>query len=132
MATVRLSFAVVGASTVNTTQNDATNAAAITQNSQSVIYGASTLAAIGGPNVNPTTTSLKNTVSYPSGVNVMNPASYTGPGAISALNATDNMESLTDTYSLTLNQQMPWKLNFLLGYVGNNSRFLLNDGSNQT
>lgn len=112
--------------------NDATNAAAITQNSQSVSYGASTLAVIGGPGVNPTTTSLANTSTYPNGVNVQQPVSYAGAGTISALNATDNEEPLTDTYSLTLNQQLPWKLNFLLGYVGDNSRFLLNDGSNQT
>lgn len=112
--------------------NDATNAAAITQNSQSVSYGNSTLAAIGSPAVNPTTTSLKNTSTYPVGVNVMAPGSYGGAGAISALNATDNEEPLTDTYSLTLNQQLPWKMNMLVGYVGNNSRFLLNNGSNQT
>lgn len=44
----------------------------------------------------------------------------------------DNQQPLTDTYSITLNQQMPLKMNLLIGYVGNNSRFLANDGSNQT
>jgi hypothetical protein len=112
--------------------NDATNAAAITQNSQSVNYGASTLAVIGSSAVNPAQVPAGNTSRYPAGVDVMNPGSYGGPGAISALNATDNEEPLTDTYSLTLNQQFPWKMNLMLGYVGNNSRYLLNNGSNQT
>jgi hypothetical protein len=49
-----------------------------------------------------------------------------------ALTAGDNEEPLTDTYSITLNQQLPWKISGLIGYVGNNSRFLLDDQSNQT
>ncbi len=118
--------------------NDATNASAITQNSQSVSYGISTLPVIGGrvdvaggQAVNPTSP-VSNRSSYPVGVNVYNINNYAGPGPLAALNATDNEEPLTDTYSLTLNQQFPWKLNMLIGYVGNNSRFLLNNGSNQT
>ncbi len=48
------------------------------------------------------------------------------------LTAGDTEQPLTDTYSATLNQQLPWRLNLLIGYVGNNSRYLLNDQSNQT
>jgi hypothetical protein len=112
--------------------NDATNAASITQNSQSVSYGAATLKAIGSPSVNPPAATLSNSLAYPSNVDVTNLNSYGGAGALAALNATDNEEPLTDTYSLTLNQQLPWKMNMLVGYVGNNSRYLLNNGSNQT
>jgi hypothetical protein len=115
--------------------NDATNAAAITQNSLTVSYGASTLAVIGGPNVHPSLGNLKNSTTYGVSTNPLGTgyiADVGGAGAISALNATDNEEPLTDTYSLTLNQTLPWKLNLLIGYVGNNSRYLLNNGSNQT
>jgi hypothetical protein len=54
------------------------------------------------------------------------------PGIYYGLTKGDREEPLTDTYSITLNQQLPSKMNLLIGYVGNNSRFLLNDGSNQT
>jgi len=54
------------------------------------------------------------------------------PGIYYGLTQGDREQPLTDTYSLTLNQQLPGKLNLLIGYVGDNSRFLLNDGSNQT
>ncbi len=49
-----------------------------------------------------------------------------------ALTRGDDEEPLTDTYSFTLNQALPGSISFLVGYVGNNSRNLLNDGSNQT
>jgi hypothetical protein len=54
------------------------------------------------------------------------------PNVFYGLTKGDREQPLTDTYSVTLNQQLPLKMNLLLGYVGNNSRFLLNDGSNQT
>lgn len=54
------------------------------------------------------------------------------PNTYYGLTKGDNEQPLTDTYSVTLNQQLPLKMNLLIGYVGNNSRFLLNDGSNQT
>jgi hypothetical protein len=44
----------------------------------------------------------------------------------------DNQEPLTDTYSLSINQALPHHMNALIGYVGNNSRFIMNDGSNET
>ena len=48
------------------------------------------------------------------------------------LTAGDNQQPLTDTYSATFNQTLPYRMNLLIGYVGNNSRYLLNDQSNQT
>jgi hypothetical protein len=43
----------------------------------------------------------------------------------------DTESPLTDTYSMTVTQQMPGSVTFSIGYVGNQSHDLLNDGSNQ-
>lgn len=112
--------------------NDANAAATLTQNAQTVQYNTASLSAISKLNRDPATTKQPNSLTYPSGVNVMNIATANAPGAVAGLNATDNEEPLTDTYSLTLNQALPGHMNLLIGYVGNNSRFLLNNGSNQT
>jgi hypothetical protein len=47
------------------------------------------------------------------------------------LKANDDESPLTDTYSLTVTQQVPASMTFSIGYVGNQSHDLLNDGSNQ-
>ena len=115
--------------------NDASNAINVTQNVSSVTYGAASLAAISKLNVNPASSKQPNTNTYPScaAAGITNPASGCGAaGTMFAVTQGDTEEPLTDTYSLTLNQQFPWKMNVLVGYVGNNSRFLLNNGSNQT
>ena len=84
--------------------------------------GGLTLAGVSRLNLNPSVTPIgTNTI----GVN-NTPSTYYG------MTKGDNEQPLTDTYSITLNQQLPLKMNLLVGYVGNNSRFLLNDGSNQT
>ena len=103
-------------------QGAAGNAVQVSQFTTSVNYGISSLKAISKLNVNPNVMPSKtNTIGLTSAPNV-----YYG------LTQGDREEPLTDTYSLTLNQQLPLKMNLLIGYVGNNSRFLLNDGSNQT
>jgi hypothetical protein len=43
----------------------------------------------------------------------------------------DTESPLTTTYSFTITQQMPKKMVFSIGYAGNQSKYLLNDGSNQ-
>ncbi len=64
-------------------------------------------------------------VSLPNNAGGLNLATY-------ALTPGDNEQPTTDTYSVTVNQALPWHMNALLGYVGNNSRHLYNDASNQT
>jgi len=54
------------------------------------------------------------------------------PGVYYGLTDGDREQPLTDTYSVTLNQQLPQGMALMIGYVGNNSRFLQNNGSNQT
>lgn len=105
-------------------QSAAGNAVAVSQFINSVNYGGGglSLKAVSGLNVSPNTT--------PANTNTIGLTNT--PGTYYGLTAGDREQPLTDTYSLTLNQQLPLKLNFLIGYVGNNSRFLLNDGSNQT
>ena len=112
--------------------NDVTNAINVSQNVSNVSYGASSLKAISGLNIPLASGAQKNTNTYPSGLNLASPSSYGAPGAVFGLTQGDNEQPLTDTYSLTLNQQLPGKMNMLIGYVGDNSRFLLDDGSNQT
>jgi hypothetical protein len=115
--------------------NDASNATNVTQNVNSVGYGISSLAAISKLNVNPASSKQPNTAIYPTALSttpLTSPNSYGAPGTMYAITPGDNQQPLTDTYSLTLNQQFPWKMNLLIGYVGNNSRFLLDNGSNQT
>lgn len=43
----------------------------------------------------------------------------------------DTESPLTTTYSFTVTQQMPKSMIFSIGYAGNQSKYLLNDGSNQ-
>jgi hypothetical protein len=115
--------------------NDVTNAINVTQSVNSAVYGAASLSAIAGLKLNPASTKQPNTSSYPVGIDLAtnsSPTAYGAPGSMYALTPGDNQEPLTDTYSLTLNQQFPWKMNVLIGYVGNNSRFLFDNGSNQT
>lgn len=112
--------------------NDVSNDLVEAQNTQSVVYGDSTLKAIGNLNLHSTAAANSNT--YPTGLTaaaLANPT-YGAPNAVYGLSMGDNQQPLTDTYSLTLNQQMPYKMNLLIGYVGDNSRFLYNDGSSQT
>jgi hypothetical protein len=105
--------------------NDAANSIEVTQYANSVSYGGGglSLKAISGLNLSAASTVPANTNTI--GVS-------TPPGTFYGLTQGDNEEPLVDTYSLTLNQALPWKMNALVAYVGNNSRFLLNDGSNQT
>ncbi|HTF66753.1 MAG TPA: hypothetical protein VK638_29120, partial [Edaphobacter sp.] len=95
--------------------NDASNAVASTEGLRST-----TISGSGG-------TSLRAI----SALNLANDGGGLNTSAF-ALTRGDDEEPLTDTYSFTLNQQLPGHINFLIGYIGNNSRNLLNDGSNQT
>ena len=51
---------------------------------------------------------------------------------IFGVQAGDTESPLTTTYSATVTQQMPQSMVFSIGYAGNKSQYLLNDGSNQT
>lgn len=101
------------------------NALAVSQFANNVNLGGGglSLKAVSGLNLNASTATPPNTNT----IGVNNPL-----GTYYGITLGDRQEPLTDTYSVTLNQQLPWKMNLLIGYVGNNSRFLLNDGSNQT
>jgi hypothetical protein len=94
--------------------NDASNAVSSTEGLHST--------SVGGAGVSLRAVGLTNLANNAGGANLTD---Y-------ALTAGDNEEPLTDTYSITLNQQLPWKISGLIGYVGNNSRFLMDDQSNQT
>ena len=94
--------------------NDASNAVTSTQGLHT--------SQVGGAGVSLRAVSLQNMANNAGGANL---STY-------ALTAGDNQQPLTDTYSLTFNQALPWKINAMLGYVGNNSRYLLNDLSTQT
>ncbi len=50
------------------------------------------------------------------------------PGAGNAIQFDDNTMPLSYSWSLTLNQKMPWSMNVELGYVGNKSEYLVNNG----
>ena len=50
------------------------------------------------------------------------------PGAGSAIDVNDDKQPLSYTWSLTLNQKLPWSMNVELGYVGNKNKYLLNEG----
>jgi hypothetical protein len=56
---------------------------------------------------------------------------YTTTSGVIGLDPTDNQSPLTTNYSLTVSQQMRGSLLFTIGYVGNKSTHLLNDGSNE-
>ena len=108
---------------------DADNEVNVTQNAQSVSLGGGGLTLAGVSALNLATNPATGTNTYAAG----SATSLGGaPGAIYGLTAGDNQQPLTDTYSFTVNQALPHHMNALLGYVGNNSRFLMNDGSNQT
>lgn len=95
--------------------NDASNAVTPTEGLRSTTVngtGGSSLRAVSGLNLAQNAGGL-NTTTY-------------------AMTMGDDEQPLTDTYSATVNQELPWRMNMLIGYVGNNSRYLLNDGSNQT
>jgi hypothetical protein len=103
--------------------NDAAAALNFTEHSTSVTEsgnGGASLAAISKLQLSPANGAIPNT-------NTINIS-----GTSSAITMGDREEPLVDTYSVTLNQALPWKMNLLVGYVGNNSRFLLNNGSSQT
>ena len=99
------------------------SAVAFSQFINSVSYGDSSLKAISKLNVDASTSAPANTNTI---------GTTNTPNTYFGLTKGDREEPLTDTYSITLNQQLTSKTNLLVGYVGNNSRFLLNDGSNQT
>ena len=105
-------------------QGAAGNAVQVSQFANSVNLGGGgiSLKAVSGLNLSASTT--------PANSNQIGLTST--PSTFYGLTKGDREEPLTDTYSVTLNQQLPGKMNLLIGYVGNNSRFLLNDGSNQT
>ncbi len=105
-------------------QSSAGNAVQESQFTNSVNYGGGglSLKAVSTLNVDPNAT--------PANTNMIGLNST--PNVFYGLTKGDREQPLTDTYSLTLNQQLPLKMNMLMGYVGNNSRFLMNDGSNQT
>jgi hypothetical protein len=105
--------------------NDASNAVEVTQRVTSVQYGGGglSLSAVGSRALSP--------VASPANTNTF--GSFSNPvGTYFGITLGDREQPLTDTYSFTLNQALPWKLSGLIGYVGNNSRFLLNNGSAQT
>ncbi len=50
------------------------------------------------------------------------------PGAGNAIDVSDNTQPLAYTWSLTLNQKLPFSMNIELGYVGNKNENMLNNG----
>jgi len=50
------------------------------------------------------------------------------PGASNTIAINDNKMPLSYTWSLTLNQKLPWAMNVEVGYVGNKNENLLNNG----
>jgi hypothetical protein len=50
------------------------------------------------------------------------------PGASNTIAFDDDKMPLSYTWSLTLNQKLPWSMNVELGYVGNKNQQLLNNG----
>ena len=112
--------------------NDTENELSVTQNVQGVSYGGGggvTLAAVSTRNVPDTAVRSANSNTYgTAGGGALGSA----PGTVYGLTPGDNQQPLTDTYSFTINQALPDHINLLVGYVGNNSRYLYNDGSNET
>jgi hypothetical protein len=110
--------------------NDTEPALSVTQGANSVFYGGGglSLKAVSGLNLSPAPIIGKNTNTYGAGA----PGALgTAPGALYGITPGDRQQPLTDTYSLTINQNLPWHMNALVGYVGNNSRYLYDDGSNE-
>ena len=50
------------------------------------------------------------------------------PGAGNSINISDDKQPLGYTWSLNLNQKLPWSMNVELGYVGSKNKYLLNEG----
>ena len=109
--------------------NDATNAVNVTQNTQSVNLGGGGLTLAGVSNLNLVSNPVTGTNNYNAGTSTTLGGAA---GTLFGITKGDTQQPLTDTYSLTINQALPRRMNLLIGYVGNNSRFLLNGGSNQT
>ncbi len=102
------------------TYNNIQPAVNITQNANSVSYtGGQSLAAVAAQNVNPATTGVPNRNAFQTTA-----TEY-------AVTAGDREQPLADTYSLTLNQQLPKHIALTVSYVGDNNRFLINGGSTQ-
>ena len=99
--------------------NDVTNSNAVTQGVQSVTLGGGGISLLGVSQYNEPLPSTKPIGTTTYGVNA-------SVGTTSGLAAGDRQEPLTDNYSMTINQALPHHLNALVGYVGNNSRFILN------
>ncbi len=53
-------------------------------------------------------------------------ASATTPGAVTALDPKDSAAPRTQSYSLTVDERLPWKSVFEIGYVGNKADYLSN------
>jgi hypothetical protein len=51
------------------------------------------------------------------------------PGSITALNPNDTQQPLTTSYSFTISQRLPWASTAEFSYVGNNAKYLSNNGS---
>ena len=58
--------------------------------------------------------------------------SYIPPATIYGLDPSDNTEPVTNNYSLSMAQQLPFKTILQVSYVGNNSNSLMNNGTTQT
>jgi hypothetical protein len=52
--------------------------------------------------------------------------SASAPGAVSALDPKDSAEPRTQSYSFSVDQRLPWKTVFEVGYVGNKADYLSN------
>ena len=92
----------------------------LTQNANTVTLGASSLSAISQQNISPGVTAPPNT------------NTYSTTGTVYGLTPGDYQEPVSDTYSLTINQQLPKHMAMVISYVGDNNRFLDNGGSTQT
>ena len=102
------------------TYNNIQPAVNITQNTNTISYtGGQSLAAVAAQNVSPAVTGVPNRNSFQT------------TGTEYATTAGDREQPLADTYSLTLNQQLPQHMALTVSYVGDNNRFLINGGSTQ-
>ena len=97
--------------------NDAYENLNVTQNVNSVSYAESSLSAISQQNVSAAVTGIPFTSKF----------ATTGPEFGATLG--DRQQPEADTYSLTLNQQLPKHLFLIASYVGDNNRHLINAGS---
>ena len=96
--------------------NDAYQNLNVTQNVTTVSYGQSSLFAISQQNVNAAVTGAKAMANF----------ATTGPEF--GVTMGDRQQPEADTYSLTLNQQLPKHLFLIASYVGDNNRHLINAG----